>query len=120
MANPGGGSSVSNAVLLERLEALRCDIQALAADQAAHLAADRVARDSYLVDSAAVVARVEAAHRRLDSVEPVVATLRDSVAALALSLASLNSKMSAVVGLLVFIGSVVGAWLVGRFLGLLS
>lgn len=115
---PAGAPS-GNAVVLERIEGLRCDIAEIKATTNQHMAEDRKAREAYLVEHSNVVQKADAAHRRLDVIEPIVMELQRSVQTNNNQLEALNAKMAALIKIVVFIGTGIGAWLLGQILGLI-
>jgi hypothetical protein len=108
-----------NTVVLERIEGLRCDVSEVKGILAGHIADERKARENYLVDHAEVKAKADAAHRRLDTIEPIVMDLQRSVATNNVQLTAMNQKLGYVITILAFIGMTIGAWLIGQFLGLI-
>ena len=116
---PAAGAGSGNAVILERIEGLRCDMSELKGILNAHMADERKAREEYLVDHAAVVQKADAAHRRLDVIEPIVTELQRGMAQNNKQLESMNVKLGYVVAILGTIGTAVGLWLIGQLLGML-
>jgi hypothetical protein len=110
----------SNAVVLERIDGLRCDVSEVKGILSGHIADERKVRETYLVDHADVVAKADAAHRRLDLIEPIVIELQRNVQTNNVQLAAMNQKLGYVITILAFIGMALGAWLIGQFLGLIS
>jgi len=107
-------------VVLERIEGIRCDISELKGTLNAHMADERRAREEYLVDHAAVTSKADAAHRRLDELEPTVKAMKDTIAKLERATLENTAAQKLQTAILAFIASAIGLWLINQFLGLLK
>lgn len=110
----------NTAVILERLEGLRCDVSEVKGIMSAHMADERKARDEYLVEHAAVNSKVDAAHRRLDQLEPDVKSMKDTISKLEKAMTENTTAQRIQTAILAFIASAIGLWLINQFLGLLK
>jgi len=113
-------SPSSNAVILERIEGIRCDVGELKGILSAHMADERRAREEYLVEHAATVGKVDAAHRRLDVLEPMVTEMRTTISRLEKATLENTAAQKLTNKILAFIASAIGIWLINLFLGLIK
>lgn len=116
----------SNAVILERVEGIRCDLAKIDTLMTTHIEQERKAREAYLIEHAAVVQKADAAHRRLDVLEPTVLKLqetinylRDATKANTEAQKAQTQRLSMIFTALAFICTVVFGWVLNQILSLL-
>lgn len=110
----------SNAVILERVEVLRCDVVALTSLFAKHAEEERKSREAALIDRMRVENEVKQASHRLDTVEPKLDNLEKSMVSYNTNLNRLIDQVRIMTAVLAFIGFGVGSWLITQVLSLIK
>lgn len=119
-------TNTSNAVILERVEGVRCDLAKIDTLMTTHIEQERKAREAYLIEHASVVQKADAAHRRLDVLEPTVMKLQEGMTKLEKATEANTAAQKAqtirlnwIFSVLTFIAAAIGTWLISQILGLL-
>lgn len=110
----------NGAVLGEKIDRLMDAFAKLECSVTEHIELERRNREQYLVDHAKVEQTAQAAHSRLDRLEPVVEELRRAVQTNERQTATMNQRLGLIVAILSPIGLAVLYWLIQQILTLVK